>query len=451
MAAFKRSAAELALALHRTTSWELSRLVGVDTTVEHFAAAFRLPCLAGVDDKLLYASVCSAALEALQDPELQQQPPLAPGESRSFTARQCCGILANAMLGNVHDLISKRRRGGTLKPRCPGGLSFVQHMRFSDGVHLHKTAALLVYFEARRQAAGTDDARAVTFEYIVCPGDGWFEALLAERGDERLAGGAAGGRECTLHPEVMEAPAADAFVNFANKQFGYGCFIPSCTQEEILQMCCPEFNVGMLLLGTMRDDEVVNVRGCRRYSRYTGYLDTYECVGAWPADTVTTILTLDACTSRHFSNRMLHRDVRKACASFARLAAANDRSDAAAPAADGAARPATAPVVSTGRWGCGVFGGVPAHKFLQQMVAASLAGVTLRFSTFGSADGCDTLLETVQHTGMSAREAWELLRACDSKAAFEQQLAALWARAPPSSAPARGGAGAAAASGGLGV
>ena len=70
----------------------------------------------------------------------------------------------------------------------------------------------------------------------------------------------------------MEAPAADAFVNFANKNFGYGCFIPSCTQEEILQVCCPEFNVGMLLLGVMTDGEVVNVRGCRRYSRYSGYL-----------------------------------------------------------------------------------------------------------------------------------------------------------------------------------
>ena len=39
-----------------------------------------------------------------------------------------------------------------------------------------------------------------------------------------------------LHGEVMEAaPRATAFVNFANAQFGYGCFINSCTQEEILQ------------------------------------------------------------------------------------------------------------------------------------------------------------------------------------------------------------------------
>jgi len=37
--------------------------------------------------------------------------------------------------------------------------------------------------------------------------------------------------------------------------------------------------------------------------------------------------------------------------------------------------------VSTGRWGCGIFRGLPAHKFAQQLVAAKLAGCTLEFST----------------------------------------------------------------------
>ena len=80
-------------------------------------------------------------------------------------------------------------------------------------------------------------------------------------------------RRVALHDAAMEAiPDATGFVNFANAIFGYGEFIASCTQEEIIQVCCPEFNVGMLLLGVMADGEVVNVRGCRRYSRYSGYL-----------------------------------------------------------------------------------------------------------------------------------------------------------------------------------
>ena len=223
---------------------------------------------------------------------------------------------------------------------------------------------------------------------------------------------------CTLHADVMEAVTpADAFVNFANENFGYGCFIPSCTQEEILQLCCPEFNVGMLLLGKMGDGEVVNVTGCRRYSRYSGYLDEYRCEGPWPSDTIATILTLDACTHEHFSKAKLLRDVCKAYTSFKALVAAA-RSDH------------KAPVVSTGRWGCGVFRGVPTHKFLQQVLAASLAGVTLRFSTFGQADGCDTLLESVRRTSMRAHEAWKLLCSCDSEEAFESKVGLLNATRP---------------------
>ena len=41
-------------------------------------------------------------------------------------------------------------------------------------------------------------------------------------------------------------------------------------------------------------------------------------------------------------------------------------------------------VISTGRWGCGVFGGTPAHKFVQQLVAAMLSGSQIHFSTFGT-------------------------------------------------------------------
>ena len=130
------------------------------TAAEHFTAAFRLPCLAGADDRRLFAKVCEWALEALQDPALQELPPLAPGESRTFTARQCCGILANAMLGNVADLMAEHKHN-------LGGLSFMRHLRFAEGVYVHKTAALLVYFEARMQADGTeDDGREVVFEHF---------------------------------------------------------------------------------------------------------------------------------------------------------------------------------------------------------------------------------------------------------------------------------------------
>ena len=90
------------------------------------------------------------------------------------------------------------------------------------------------------------------------------------------------------------------------------------------------------------------------------------------------MLTLDASTHDHFSAAHVLRDVRKAYASFAALAAATRAGagaaaataaggDAATAAGGAAATAAPAALVSTGRWGCGVFGGVPAHKFLQQV------------------------------------------------------------------------------------
>jgi hypothetical protein len=64
------------------------------------------------------------------------------------------------------------------------------------------------------------------------------------------------------------------------------------------------------------------------------------------------------------------------------------------------------------------------------VLAASLAGVTLRFSTFGQADGCDTLLESVRRTSMRAHEAWKLLCSCDSEEAFESKVGLLNATRP---------------------
>ena len=46
---------------------QLDSLLGVETADEHFGAAFRLPCLAGVDEHQLFAKICAWALEALQD------------------------------------------------------------------------------------------------------------------------------------------------------------------------------------------------------------------------------------------------------------------------------------------------------------------------------------------------------------------------------------------------
>ena len=154
--------------------------------------------------------------------------------------------------------------------------------------------------------------------------------------------------------------------------------------------------------------------GCRRYVTYKGYLGTFECTGPIPASSGTgsgdgrcihDILTLDACTQGHFHKANQMRDLRKAYTSFSALAAR-----ATAAAAPGSVRAVGKPIVSTGRWGCGVFGGLPAHKFTQQVLAARLAGVRLDAMTQGKES--------------SVARAWALLLECDRRDSFEKRLCA---------------------------
>ena len=49
--------------------------------------------------------------------------------------------------------------------------------------------------------------------------------------------------------------------------------------------------------------------------------------------------------------------------------------------------------VATGNWGCGAFGGNPQVKFLQQLIAASMAGVSLAYGSPGMTQEFMNLLQ----------------------------------------------------------
>jgi hypothetical protein len=311
----------------------------------------------------LFAAISRWALAALEDASLAE-PLWVPGAGprrRSFTAAQCRGIMANVVLLNCTDCAAE------LKPQYKAdGLRLDRRMLNSGDVGAHKMACLLQYLRSSLASEGTaDDAREIVFERRTGVALDKFKASVMAAAPVPLP-------RVQLHEGGMEAVAADAFVNFANPIYGYGEFIASCTQEEIMQVCCPEFCVGMTFIGAMNDAEVVVVHGCRRYSAYRGYMYRFEYAGPWegPSD-VQAILTMDACTASHFSERSVLRDIQKAAMCFRGSG-----------------------TVSTGRWGCGVFGGTPAHKFVQQLVGAMVGGGcdTVQFSTFGTPDGCDTLL-----------------------------------------------------------
>ena len=388
-----------------------------------FDEVFSLPVMLGIDRIALFAAIKKWALAALVDGPLKVIPMRTPenpleADVREFKASVCRGILSNAFLGNVRDIMATEKRN-------KGGIDFRSLIRGTkDDVGMAKIAALLLYFEAARASEGTsDDDRTVRFERIRTLDATALEVLLS-RGQEKSALNDSGDlSQVNLHSDGMENTQRphSAFVNFANADFGFGCFIPSCTQEEILQVSCPEFNVGMIIIGRMEPDEVVNVGSVRRYSSYTGYLDSYSVGAALsPPSPPFTILTLDATTHSHLSRTTMLRDIGKAHAAFSRHATESRwRNEASMP---------SVPVVSTGRWGCGVFGGMPCHKFLQQVIAAKVAGVELEFSTFGTPDGCDSVLAALRANATPVSRAWDALCGCEgaahSNSGIEERLLA---------------------------
>jgi poly(ADP-ribose) glycohydrolase len=344
------------------------------------------------------------ALEGLRDEPLVsrlthlQSPELLGASTkacRTITAKQARMVLANAFLGNCTDVMEQ------YKDR-QGGLNFNNLFREYSRVGPAKAECLLIYFQACATLEGTDDdARKIIFERIR------FTPLQVDASFVMLAAERFVGQGVNIHSGPMESPSASGFCNFANSNFGYGRVIDSCTQEQILEVCCPEFMIGMLFIGKMQDDEVVNVQGVRRFATYSGYLNSFCCTGPINdnnASNIQTILTMDACSQRHFSETNLVRDSSKAYYSFQEHA----RNSVAG----------QFPVVSTGKWGCGIFGGVPAHKMVQQVLAANLAGVDLEFSCFGSYDECDKVLAAMYTNKPTAVQVMQLLRVCTNRGSF---------------------------------
>ena len=262
--------AHAALASELAHAKQFSECTGVSGTqpAEEIAAAYNavwsLRCMETcADERTLFAAIKRWALELLSSPPALEPLPL--GSSRDLSAAHCRGILANAMLGNVADVMNGSKRH-------KGGLDFSRQLldvhRVRSSVAAHKTAALLLYFSQQLSIEGTaDDERTVTFERVECPSMEEMSSMLEGATEvPLLPSDGVGQDDIRLHAGSMESawvdePNCRGFVNFANADFGYGCFISSATQEEILQVCCPEFNVGLIFLGRMSDDEVINVYG----------------------------------------------------------------------------------------------------------------------------------------------------------------------------------------------
>lgn len=192
----------------------------------------------------------------------------------------------------------------------------------------------------------------------------------------------------------MEHSKAFTHLDFANKKIHIHKVIASATQEEILFSTHPELFISMLIFPTLDDNEVVRINGVRRYSSYSGYMGNFRFQGSPKVVLPKEILVLDAMEVRRSQDqylpRWLNRDLTKLSAGF-QLEGGH---------------------ISTGNWGCGIFGGDVHLKFMLQLIAASYWGKRLDYSTFKESQLRRELIQIHQWTlqkQMTVSQLYELL------------------------------------------
>ncbi|CAF98668.1 unnamed protein product, partial [Tetraodon nigroviridis] len=170
-------------------------------------------------------------------------------------------------------------------------------------------------------------------------------------------------------------------VDFANRFVGGGVTGHGLVQEEIRFLINPELIVSRLFTEALEHDECLIITGTERYSKYSGYAESYkwqDChIDETPSDEwqrrCTEIVAIDALKFRHYLEQFvpqkIRRELYKAYCGFFRNNCESKHLSA----------------VATGNWGCGAFGGDTRLKALIQLMAAAEAGRDVAYFTFRDA------------------------------------------------------------------
>lgn len=155
-------------------------------------------------------------------------------------------------------------------------------------------------------------------------------------------------------------------VDFANKRIGGGVLKHGCCQEEIMFLSNPDLIGLMPFVPTMNEDEAVVVSGVKQQFVISGYGYDLHLQGGCDINLSQTIIMVDAIDYRkreaeQYQSRNKMLELNKLLLGFSSIEGPT--------------------CISTGQWGCGVFGGDSRLKFLMQWLAASIAGHTLKFYT----------------------------------------------------------------------
>jgi hypothetical protein len=387
--------------LEYVKSQRRSALVGLEKAVDLVSGRIKEFNFFGVTLPHLCATVRNMASIFGGDAKLKILRTGEPGKL-TLTRAQVHAILAASFFQYIPEVDD----GSGSRDSTFGNISWSKLEYESRPVGIHRLACLLTYFHAvatvavpsaePASAAGTlkgaieqltaKDEPTIVFERItrsdLIPSFHHLEQMndvpvIAKFDQPALI--------VTATTRIEDVASADAIVDFANKQVQIGCIIPSATQEEIMFSIIPEAMLAVLVFERLSDDEAGLIHGARRFCNYTGYYDTFKydgpCAphddGAGQPATIVVIDALENYGNLQFEEDPFKRDVAKAFMAF-RCVRKVRRSPQTTNEGD------LVPVIATGGWGCGIFRGDQTLKFVQQLIAASLAKCKLVYCTFGA-------------------------------------------------------------------
>ncbi|KRX03363.1 hypothetical protein PPERSA_12642 [Pseudocohnilembus persalinus] len=188
--------------------------------------------------------------------------------------------------------------------------------------------------------------------------------------------------QVNIQTQGMEESDAFYQVDFANKYLQIHQNIPSLTQEEVIFTIRPDIYPVLLISDMLNDNEAIIIEGARMFCNYTGYSSSFRFSGPSPylkLKDISAIIAIDALVSssvvqKQCEKNKVFRELNKAYIGFKGIKPQNQIYNL------------KQNTISTGGWGCGVFGGNQYLKFLQQLIAAQLAKKDLVYSAYKDKD-----------------------------------------------------------------